>query len=62
MVFLSRYLLFFHGSCSIANVMKGAGCPVPDYMLQIKKPNRYEIFLSCKKKNLSQHGTFAVEW
>ncbi|XP_077983272.1 putative ATP-dependent RNA helicase DDX52 [Glandiceps talaboti] len=25
---------------SIASVMRGAGCPVPEYMLQLQKPNR----------------------
>jgi ATP-dependent RNA helicase DDX52/ROK1 len=25
---------------SIANVMRGAGCPVPDYMLHLNKPNK----------------------
>lgn len=26
---------------SIANVMKEAGCPVPEYMLKIKQPSKY---------------------
>ncbi|ELT94682.1 hypothetical protein CAPTEDRAFT_187719 [Capitella teleta] len=38
-------LKFVHG---IAHVMKGAGCPVPDFMLNMKKPTR-ELKVKMKK-------------